>query len=145
MVQGSVFKWFFKNSCIFEYSQSIFSFLQPTQKTIWSYMVYIVFIVVDQLKASLTCLLSLNLSHFGEYSNMREFLKKHLNTDSWTIYQTIIKPRIWFERSPIGITHAIVYGWPLMKRLTVQRKLLCVVVKSKYDINISKIRELYYT
>ena len=82
MVQGSVFKWFFKNSCIFEYSQSIFSFLQPTQKTIWSYMVYIVFIVVDQLKASLTCLLSLNLSHFGEYSNMREFLKNHLNTDS---------------------------------------------------------------
>ena len=41
-----------------------------------------------------------------EYSKMHEFLKNHLNTDLWTIYQAIIKPRIWFERSSIGKTHA---------------------------------------
>ena len=115
MVQRSVFKWFFKKSCIFEYSQPIFSFLQPSQKTIWSYMVYIVFIwsyyhniAINQLKASLPCLLSLNLSHFGEYSNKREFLNFVLIAPFFTFYQLITKPRIRFEQSSIRITHASV-------------------------------------
>ena len=44
----------------------------------------------------------------GEYSKMHEFEKNHSNTDPWTLYQATIKPRIWFERSSIGITHATV-------------------------------------
>ena len=45
----------------------------------------------------------------SEYLKMHEFSKNRSNTDPWTLYQAITKPRTRFERSSIGITHATIY------------------------------------
>ena len=42
----------------------------------------------------------------SEYLKMHEFSKNHSNTDPWTLYQAITKPRTRFERLSIGKTHA---------------------------------------
>ena len=44
----------------------------------------------------------------SEYLKMHELKKKknHSNTDPWTLYQAITKPRTQFEWLSIGITHA---------------------------------------
>ena len=42
----------------------------------------------------------------SEYLKMHEFSKNRSNTDPWTLYQAITKPRTRFERLSIGITHA---------------------------------------
>ena len=54
----------------------------------------------------------------SEYLKMHEFSKNRSNTDPWTLYQAITKPRTWFERSSIGITHATRYVSVILKGIS---------------------------
>ena len=66
----------------------------------------------------------------GDYLKRQEFLKNNSNPDLCTIYQAIIKSRIWFDWLSIGITNAYVYYDFWQNKMNCWRQYIGVDAKS---------------